>query len=178
MGTTTTALLAAIATGNPKSLQISLVHVFFNISGFLLWFPIPFMRKIPMKMATVLGRVTAKYRWFSVFYIITLFAVVPGIVMGLSFGPIWLLATIVILVIVVILSIVAINIMQENKPHWLPAKLRNWNFLPLWMHSLKPLDKIVSKLCFCCTCCKEKEEESNGHTMVDIVNGHVNGGFV
>merc|ERR1712136_180812 len=123
MGTTTTALIAAVATGDPRSLQISLCHVFFNISGFLLWFPIPFMRKVPQKMATLLGKVTAKYRWFSIVYLICLFAIIPGIVMGLSFGPIWLLATIVIL-----LTIVAINAMQEKKPHWLPAKLRSWDF--------------------------------------------------
>lgn len=175
MGTTTTALIAAVATGDPRSLQISLCHVFFNISGFLLWFPIPFMRKVPQKMATLLGKVTAKYRWFSIFYLICLFAIIPGIVMGLSFGPIWLLATIVILAIVIVLTIVAINAMQEKKPHWLPAKLRSWDFLPLWMHSLKPLDAIISKLCFCCTCCKDTYSDDS--IAMSTVNGHSNGGF-
>lgn len=175
MGTTTTALIAAVATGDPRSLQISLCHVFFNISGFLLWFPIPFMRKVPQKMATLLGKVTAKYRWFSIFYLICLFAIIPGIVMGLSFGPIWLLATVVILAIVIVLTIVAINAMQEKKPHWLPAKLRSWDFLPLWMHSLKPLDAIISKLCFCCTCCKDTYSDDS--IAMSTVNGHSNGGF-
>lgn len=175
MGTTTTALIAAVATGDPRSLQISLCHVFFNISGFLLWFPIPFMRKVPQKMATLLGKVTAKYRWFSIVYLICLFAIIPGIVMGLSFGPIWLLATIVILAIVIVLTIVAINAMQEKKPHWLPAKLRSWDFLPLWMHSLKPLDAIISKLCFCCTCCKDTYSDDS--IAMSTVNGHSNGGF-
>jgi len=175
MGTTTTALIAAVATGDPRSLQISLCHVFFNISGFLLWFPIPFMRKVPQKMATLLGKVTAKYRWFSIFYLICLFAIIPGIVMGLSFGPIWLLATVVILAIVIVLTIVAINAMQEKKPHWLPAKLRSWDFLPLWMHSLKPLDAIISKLCFCCTCCKDTYSDDS--IAMSTVNGHANGGF-
>jgi len=179
MGTTTTALIAAVATGDPRSLQISLCHVFFNISGFLLWFPIPFMRKVPQKMATLLGKVTAKYRWFSIFYLICLFAIIPGIVMGLSFGPIWLLATIVILAIVIVLTIVAINAMQEKKPHWLPAKLRSWDFLPLWMHSLKPLDAIISKLCFCCTCCKDTYSDDSiaMSTVNGNANGHANGGF-
>jgi len=185
MGTTTTALIAAVATGNPKSLQISLCHVFFNISGFLLWFPIPFMRKIPQRMASLLGRVTAKYRWFSIFYLICLFAVTPGIVMGLSFGPIWLLATIVILAIVIVLTIVIINALQEKRPHWLPAKLRSWEFLPLWMHSLKPLDRLIGKICCCCTCCKDNHlEDDNVMTVVGSngtsngTNGHANGGFV
>lgn len=189
MGTTTTALIAAVATGNPKSLQISLCHVFFNISGFLLWFPIPFMRKVPQRLASLLGRVTAKYRWFSIFYLICLFAVIPGVVMGLSFGPIWLLATIVILAIVIVLTIVIINAMQEKKPHWLPAGLRSWDSLPLWMHSLKPLDRLIGKICCCCTCCKDDYQDddhvmtdigrSNGHTTNGhTTNGHTNGGFV
>ena len=44
--------------------------------------------------------------------------------------------------------------MQNKKPNWLPSILRNWNFLPLWMHSLDPVDAFLrlagSTLCGCC----------------------------
>uniref|UniRef100_H2YZA7 Sodium-dependent phosphate transport protein 2A n=1 Tax=Ciona savignyi TaxID=51511 RepID=H2YZA7_CIOSA len=85
MGTTLTAVLAALATGNSNALQLAFCHFFFNINGFLLWYPLPFMRRIPMRAAKGLGNVTAKYRWFSVFYVICVFFIIPGIILGLSF---------------------------------------------------------------------------------------------
>ena len=36
---------------------------------------------------------------------------------------------------------IIINVLQENKPDWLPNILKNWDFLPIWLHSLKPYDK-------------------------------------
>uniref|UniRef100_H2YZA6 Uncharacterized protein n=1 Tax=Ciona savignyi TaxID=51511 RepID=H2YZA6_CIOSA len=87
MGTTLTAVLAALATGNSNALQLAFCHFFFNINGFLLWYPLPFMRRIPMRAAKGLGNVTAKYRWFSVFYVICVFFIIPGIILGLSFAP-------------------------------------------------------------------------------------------
>ena len=47
IGTTTTGLLAALATtgeGFHNALEVSMVHFFFNIFGILLFYPIPFMR--------------------------------------------------------------------------------------------------------------------------------------
>ena len=47
IGTTTTGLLAALASpgqGLHDALQIAFVHLLFNISGILLYYPIPFMR--------------------------------------------------------------------------------------------------------------------------------------
>ena len=54
-GTTTTSLLAALAAGgvHPEAaIQIALVHLMFNITGILLFYPIPFMRW-PVAMAQV-----------------------------------------------------------------------------------------------------------------------------
>ena len=47
IGTTTTSILASFAAEGrylKPSIQISLVHLLFNISGILLFYPIPFMR--------------------------------------------------------------------------------------------------------------------------------------
>uniref|UniRef100_A0A672UT07 Sodium-dependent phosphate transport protein 2A n=1 Tax=Strigops habroptila TaxID=2489341 RepID=A0A672UT07_STRHB len=57
IGTTTTAILAALASPGDKlasSFQIALCHFFFNISGILLWYPLPFTR-LPIRMAKALG---------------------------------------------------------------------------------------------------------------------------
>ena len=87
IGTTTTAMLAAFAAGSDKivyTLQVALAHLFFNLSGILIWYPVPVMRKLPIKMAKSLGNTTAKYRWFAVTYIFFMFFIFPGIIFGLS----------------------------------------------------------------------------------------------
>ena len=75
IGTTTTALIAAFAAEGKSlkpSLQIALVHLFFNICGILLFYPVPFMRW-PIPLARSLGDITAKYRWFAALYLIFAF---------------------------------------------------------------------------------------------------------
>ena len=52
IGTTVTGILASIS-GPPKtlqfSLQIALCHTLFNVTGILLWYPVPYMRRTPVK---------------------------------------------------------------------------------------------------------------------------------
>lgn len=113
IGTTTTAILAALASPGDKlassfqvwtggwgetwrsqcaprpsstqlpSPQIALCHFFFNISGILLWYPLPFTR-LPIRMAKALGERTAKYRWFAVLYLIICFLLLPSLIFGIS----------------------------------------------------------------------------------------------
>ena len=68
-------------------LQVSLCHLFFNISGILLFYPFPFMR-FPIPLAKFLGTRTANYRWFAILYIIFMFFLLPGAVFALSI-PAW-----------------------------------------------------------------------------------------
>lgn len=65
--------------------QIALVHLFFNIFGILIYYPIPFMR-FPIPLAKKLGETTAKYRWFAVLYLFVMFFFLPGFVFILSLG--------------------------------------------------------------------------------------------
>ena len=37
-------------------------HLLFNVFGILLFYPIPFMRRLPLAGAKMLGNTTAKYR--------------------------------------------------------------------------------------------------------------------
>uniref|UniRef100_A0A9L0SWB5 Sodium-dependent phosphate transport protein 2B n=1 Tax=Equus caballus TaxID=9796 RepID=A0A9L0SWB5_HORSE len=157
IGTTTTAILASLASpGNTlkSSLQIALCHFFFNISGILLWYPIPFTR-LPIRLAKGLGNISAKYRWFAIFYLIFLFFLVPLAVFGLSLAGWPVLVGVGVPIIFVLLLVVALRLLQSRCPRILPRKLQNWNFLPLWMHSLKPWDNLISQLTDCCQtrCC-------------------------
>merc|ERR1712038_881140 len=79
IGTTTTALLAAMADGKPESLQIALCHLFFNLTGILIFYPIPFLRW-PLTLCKILGRTTARYRWFAIFYLLMMFFLLPGFI--------------------------------------------------------------------------------------------------
>jgi len=77
IGTTCTAFLASIVTEKKSAIQISLCHLFFNIIGILVFYPLPFMRQIPIKMAFKLGDHVIKFRWFGPFYIVFVFIIVP-----------------------------------------------------------------------------------------------------
>ena len=167
IGTTTTSLLAALASDGSTlvySLQIALVHLFFNISGIVLWYPIPFMRNVPIKGAKALGNTTANYRWFAVLYIIMVFFVIPVVLLALSVASVWALTSIVILILLLALFITVINVLQNRKPSFLPKVLRTWNFLPVWLRSLQPYDKFMTKYLLCC--CKQKKNKDEEDVIV------------
>ena len=87
IGTTATSILAALASSSDKlayALQISLCHLFFNISGILLWYPVPQLRRVPIRLACHLGNTTARYRWFAIAYLIVCFGLLPLFIFGLS----------------------------------------------------------------------------------------------
>lgn len=77
IGTTVTAFLAAIVTEKKNAIMISVCHLFFNIFGIAIFYPAPFMRKIPIKIAYRVGDHVLKYKWFGPFYIALVFVAVP-----------------------------------------------------------------------------------------------------
>ncbi len=165
IGTTSTAILAAFATSGNKldaAFQIALCHFFFNITGILIWYPLPFMRKVPIAIARFLGRITARYRWFAFAYILIMFFFVPLTVFALSLPGWYLLAAVGIPFLLVVITVLIVNVLQRKKPNWLPARLRTWDFLPEPLRSLEPLDRQITRLsqfCSCCKCCKKCLEE-------------------
>ncbi|XP_015246423.1 PREDICTED: sodium-dependent phosphate transport protein 2A [Cyprinodon variegatus] len=165
IGTTATALLAALASPGNKlaaSIQIALCHLFFNVFGILLWYPIPFMR-LPIRMAYVLGERTAKYRWFAVLYLLLCFLLLPSLVLALSLAGWRVMAGVGGPFLGVTIFIAAVNMAQAHSPQHLPTKLRTWDFLPKWMHSLKPLDRLITKATICCSfTCKAEQNEDEG----------------
>lgn len=52
IGTTATALIAALSTGNPVAVMVSFAHLIFNIFGILIFYPLRF---IPIKLAEQVG---------------------------------------------------------------------------------------------------------------------------
>ena len=76
IGTTVTALLASM-TGTPAAVTVALVHLLFNICGILIIYPVPYLRKIPIRLAKGLAAQTARRRWFAFAYMVSVFFVMP-----------------------------------------------------------------------------------------------------
>ncbi len=150
IGTTGTSIIAALASSGDEmayALQIAFCHLFFNLSGIAVWYPIPFMRKVPVNMAKSLGITTANYRWFAPLYIIIFFFLVPGAIFALSMAGKYYLIGIGGFIGISLLLISVVNMMQSKAPRALPVFLRTWNWAPIWIRSLEPYDRLVIKLC-------------------------------
>lgn len=78
LGTTVTALLAALA-GNAAGLTIALCHFLFNLVGTLLIYPIPAIRRIPIRLAAGLGALGSRSRYVAIAFVLGLFFVIPGL---------------------------------------------------------------------------------------------------
>jgi sodium-dependent phosphate cotransporter len=154
IGTTTTSILAAMAAEGRHlrpSIQISLVHLLFNISGILLFYPIPFMRW-PITLAKGLGDITATYRWFAALYLAVMFVAAPLFVFIISLAGTQVMYSILGPMLAIAAIVALINVIQKHRSHWLPSGLRDWSFLPVWMHSLEPLDNLFAQLSCCSKC--------------------------
>merc|ERR1712087_843176 len=81
IGTTITALLAALLS-TTEAMQVALAHLFFNISGILVWYPIPFMRNIPLNAARSLGQATRIWKGIPIVYILLVFLILPLLLLG------------------------------------------------------------------------------------------------
>ncbi|XP_014662697.1 PREDICTED: sodium-dependent phosphate transport protein 2B-like isoform X2 [Priapulus caudatus] len=151
IGTTTTALLASLTASSDKladTIQVALAHLFFNISGILIFYPIPFMRQIPIAMAKCLGNYTAKHRWVAVVYTFLTFLILPGTIFALSLAGWKVLVGVGCPILALILFVIIVNILQSKKPSWLPLVLRDWQFLPWWLRSLDAPAKLFAN-CKC-----------------------------
>ena len=84
VGTTFTALMAAMVSSKIQSLQIALVHLFFNLTGIAIWYPIPFMRRIVLRISALLGKATRHWRSFPAVFILIMFFLLPLILLGIS----------------------------------------------------------------------------------------------
>jgi sodium-dependent phosphate cotransporter len=175
IGTTITSILAAF-TSDPltirNALQCAFAHFFFNFTGFLLYYPLPFMRKIPMYCSMNLGNITADYKWFAIFFLLMTYFVIPLVMLALSIPGLVVFACVMGPVLLLLLIIVIINRMQTKCPSKLPNKLQTWDWCPLACHSLEPYDKVVIKICPCKMCKDTEPPEANAldAIVMDVIS--------
>lgn len=87
IGTTVTALLAALAVSGPNAsagLEIALVHLLFNLSGLILIYPAGPIRRIPLRLARWVTRLALRSRKLAVMWIALLFYGFPALCIALS----------------------------------------------------------------------------------------------
>ena len=89
IGTTLTGIMSAsVVTSKPvNAWQVALAHLFFNIFGTLIWYPIPKVREVPIRASKFLGHMTAHPQYGVLFppaYIFTCFFIIPGIAYGIA----------------------------------------------------------------------------------------------
>ncbi|HUT98324.1 MAG TPA: Na/Pi symporter [bacterium] len=77
VGTTVTALLAALAAGEPAGLAVAFVHMFFNVFGIAIFYP---LRVVPLTLAKTLSNLVKKNRAVAIVFIGVIFFLIPVLV--------------------------------------------------------------------------------------------------
>ena len=85
LGTTCTAFIASLVTESTNAVQIAVCHFLFNLTGVVILYPIPMIRKIPITYAKRLGSIVSTHKLFSVLYTAYVFVFVPLILLGISY---------------------------------------------------------------------------------------------
>lgn len=74
VGTTVTAILAALVTGNLSAIIVAFSHLLFNLSGICIFWP---LRKVPIVLAEAFAKVAIRKKIIPILYIIVVFFLVP-----------------------------------------------------------------------------------------------------
>jgi len=74
IGTTITAILASLVTGNINAVVVAFAHLMFNITGIVVLWP---LAKIPITMAEKLAEFSLKNKVYPIAYIIIVFFLIP-----------------------------------------------------------------------------------------------------
>jgi len=80
IGTTITAILAALITGNIAAVTVAFAHLLFNISGIIIWWP---LKKAPIFLAEKFSEYSTRNKMIPVAYILILFFIIPTLVIYL-----------------------------------------------------------------------------------------------
>ncbi len=87
VGTTVTALMASLVLtgdGQTAALTTALVHLLFNINGILIFYVVKPLRVLPLFFATKFGEICEKRRRYAIVYLISVFGLLPLIVVLLG----------------------------------------------------------------------------------------------
>jgi sodium-dependent phosphate cotransporter len=81
IGTTITAMLAALVTGSAAAVTVAFSHLIFNISGIIVWWP---LKKVPIYLAVRFAEYSTRYKIVPVAYILVIFFIIPLLVIFIT----------------------------------------------------------------------------------------------
>jgi len=84
IGTTVTASMASLVTGNPLAITVAFQHILFNTLGVAIFFPIKHIREIPVRLARSFGNFARNHRIIAILYVLIFFFALPIII--IAFG--------------------------------------------------------------------------------------------
>ena len=77
IGTTITAILASLVTGNINAVIVAFAHLNFNITGIIVWWP---FKRLPIFMAEKMAELAIRNKFIPFTYIIIMFFIIPILV--------------------------------------------------------------------------------------------------
>ena len=81
IGTTITAILAALITGNLAAVTVAFAHTIFNICGIILWWP---LKIVPITMARKFAELSIKNKLIPIAYVLIVFFIIPLLVIYIT----------------------------------------------------------------------------------------------
>jgi sodium-dependent phosphate cotransporter len=80
IGTTVTAIMAALVTGNLSAIIVAFSHLLFNISGIIIWWPFKF---VPISLAEKFSLIAVRRKFIAILYILVVFFLIPVIMISI-----------------------------------------------------------------------------------------------
>jgi sodium-dependent phosphate cotransporter len=80
IGTTVTAILAALVSGNLSAIIVAFSHLLFNISGIIIWWPFKY---IPISIAEKFAGIAVHKKIIAILYIVIVFFLIPIILIAM-----------------------------------------------------------------------------------------------
>jgi sodium-dependent phosphate cotransporter len=74
VGTTVTAILAALVTGNLAAIIVAFSHLLFNVLGIAVWWP---LKSVPITLAEKFSRIAVRKKIIPILYITVVFFLIP-----------------------------------------------------------------------------------------------------
>lgn len=81
VGTTITAILAAMVTGQVAAVTVAFAHLLFNISGIIILWP---ARAIPLGLARLMAGAATRSKLIPLFFIVLIFFVIPLVIIWIA----------------------------------------------------------------------------------------------
>jgi sodium-dependent phosphate cotransporter len=81
IGTTVTAMLASLITGNLAAVTVAFAHLIFNISGIIIWWP---FKIVPLTLAKKFADYSTRNKMIPILYVFIIFFIIPILVIYLA----------------------------------------------------------------------------------------------